>query len=245
MCDHKGRLLESMSDKLYSKSMTTRGVLKDLCELNSLDLPRGRLWNYASSNPSDQHLLPLDLTLKECKIQDGQVLLFEVSLDDGTWPRSQLQQAIADPSSSIHNINSHTNTISDPKHPPSLRPSYATTQTASIRASNNISNNPNLKLNDGRVGLDNLGNTCYMNSSLQALIHTDLLSQYFLNDYYLKHINSTSKDGYQGRLARAYAKLVTDMRTTTKTEISPKAFYNEFTQLASQFKGNNQHDAQV
>ena len=84
-----------------------------------------------------------------------------------------------------------------------------------------------------------------MNSTLQALIHTPLLTQYFLHNYHLTHINTTNKDSYQGRLAKAYAKLVYDMCTTSKSEISPKMFYNEFTQLASQFQGHDQHDAQV
>ena len=38
----------------------------------------------------------------------------------------------------------------------------------------------------GHTGLDNLGNTCYLNSSLQALLRTEPLVDYFLSQSYLK-----------------------------------------------------------
>lgn len=36
----------------------------------------------------------------------------------------------------------------------------------------------------GLTGLSNLGNTCYMNSAIQCLVHTPQFALYFLDDYH-------------------------------------------------------------
>ncbi|XP_013381771.1 ubiquitin carboxyl-terminal hydrolase 8-like [Lingula anatina] len=41
----------------------------------------------------------------------------------------------------------------------------------------------------GLTGLRNLGNTCYMNSTIQCLSNTPLLAKYFLDSIYRNHIN--------------------------------------------------------
>ena len=41
----------------------------------------------------------------------------------------------------------------------------------------------------GVVGLQNLGNTCFMNSMLQCLSNTQPLTEYFLSDQYLEELN--------------------------------------------------------
>lgn len=52
-------------------------------------------------------------------------------------------------------------------------------------------------IGDGMVGLGNLGNTCYINSSVQCLSHTPLLTEYFLSSAYVNDVNVENKLGLQ------------------------------------------------
>ena len=52
-------------------------------------------------------------------------------------------------------------------------------------------------IGDGVVGLSNIGNTCYINSALQCLSHTSVLTEYFLSQKYANDVNMGNPFGFQ------------------------------------------------
>ena len=74
--------------------------------------------------------------------------------------------------------------------------------------------------------MHNLGNTCFLNSSVQCLSHTPLLTQYFLSKAYLNDVNTSNVLGHQGKLAQLYATLVSSLWSNNKKKkaYNPRLF---------------------
>ncbi|GAA6027384.1 hypothetical protein JCM8097_007815 [Rhodosporidiobolus ruineniae] len=96
----------------------------------------------------------------------------------------------------------------------------------------------------GLTGLKNLGNTCYMNSTIQCLSAAIPFAKYFTGGAYRKDVNLVNPLGTKGALANAVAELIRALWGQGYKFLSPVTFREQICRVAPQFRGSEQHDAQ-
>jgi len=107
----------------------------------------------------------------------------------------------------------------------------------------------NQKRQDGRVssgvvGLQNLGNTCFMNSAIQCLSNTTPLTDYFLGYDWAKEINKQNPLGMKGEVASAFGSLISKIWTGDSRAVAPTTLRQKISKFNPIFTGYQQHDAQ-
>lgn len=222
--------ISTQSTIYVSKYTTLNTILRRICEVRGYKSRSIRLWSYESETDCTL-LIDLDKSIFEEALTYGQTLLFEKQIKIGTWPRDKRNKRKKSlVSKCISCLKSET---SDTSQKSSL-----------VQNDENRTRQITQAYQRGRCGLRNLGNTCFMNSSLQCLSNTPPLRDYFISNEFKQDINKANPIGMKGNIAEQFGNVIKALWSGEDSYISPRLLKQSIAKWAPQFEGYNQHDSQ-
>lgn len=91
--------------------------------------------------------------------------------------------------------------------------------------------------------MENIGNTCYMNSGLQCLLNTVPLKEYFQSGKWKDDLNTTNPIGTGGLLAEAYDELINEVQEGRRGSVNPRQLKETVGKHCPHFSGFQQQDS--
>ena len=100
--------------------------------------------------------------------------------------------------------------------------------------------NGNVIASGKSAGLQNLGNTCYMNSAMQVICNLKIMHEYFvIQKLYSKQMSLRNPLGFQGNLVSHFSNLIERM-WSGQGVVVPRGFKQSLGKCSEQFMGFDQ-----